>query len=148
MARPANAARPSTGKSLTPPPSAGGDSLPKRQLLAALRGLKRGEFEVRLPDDLGGIDGQLCDAFNEVVSLIAALGEEVGELREAVGHEGRTRKRLRRGDGRGGWARYVGSVNAVLDDVTAHTDEIARVVQAVSRGDLTARRRAPTRRRD
>ncbi len=72
-----------------------------------------------------------------MVSLIAGIGDEVTELREAVGRGGRTRKRLRRGESRGGWSRYVGSVNAMLDDLTTHTDEIARVVQAVSRGDLT-----------
>ena len=92
---------------------------------------------MRLPDDLAGIDGQICEAFNDLVSLIGNLGDETTELREAIGRDGRTRKRLRRGESRGGWSRYVGSVNAMLDDLTTHSDEIARVVQAVSRGDLS-----------
>src|SRR4051794_17136111 len=117
--------------------SPGPDALQRRQLLAALRALKRGEFDVRLPDGLEGVDGQISEAFNELVDLVGGLGDELSELREAVGHEGRTRRRLRRGDGRGGWTRYVGAVNGMLDDLTSHTDEIARVVQAVSRGDLT-----------
>ena len=74
MAQPANAARPTNGKSARQQGGGGGESLPKRQLLAALRGLKRGEFDLRLPDDLGGIDGQICEAFNEVVSLIVLPG--------------------------------------------------------------------------
>ncbi|HEV8631336.1 MAG TPA: HAMP domain-containing protein [Thermoanaerobaculia bacterium] len=115
----------------------GPEGLSRRRLLAALRALKRGELEVRLPDDLPGIDGQICEVFNDVVALIVGIGDEVSELRTAVGREGRTRKRLRRGESRGGWSRYVGSVNAMLDDLTTHTDEIARVVSAVSRGDLT-----------
>ena len=38
---------------------------------------------------------------------------------------------------RGGWAQCVVHVNETLDDLTAHTDEIARVVTAVAQGDLT-----------
>ena len=125
------------GKGIRTPRPPGPESINRRQLLAALRELRRGDFDVRLPDDLPGVDGQICEAFNDVVSLIGGIGDEVSELRDAVGREGRTKKRLRRGESRGGWSRYVGSVNAMLDDLTSHVDEIARVVQAVSRGDLT-----------
>src|SRR5688500_10286911 len=125
------------GRTPRRPRPPGPEGVNRRQLLAALRALRRGDFDVRLPDDLPGVDGQLCEAFNDVVSLIAGIGDEVTELREAVGRGGRTRERLGRGESRGGWSRYVGSVNAMLDDLTAHTDEIARVVQAVPRGDLT-----------
>src|SRR6185503_17785181 len=136
MAIPSSGAT-TNGKTARPPRPPGAETVNRRQLLAALRALRRGDFDVRLPDDLGGIDGQVCEAFNDVVTLIAGIGDEVSDLREAVGREGRTKKRLRRGESRGGWSRYVGSVNAMLDDLTAHTDEIARVVQAVSRGDLS-----------
>ena len=37
---------------------------------------------------------------------------------------------------RGGWADYVGGVNELLDDVTAHTADVARVLTAVAKGDL------------
>src|SRR5687767_5632850 len=139
MAQPETATRPSNGKPGRPrgPQGPGAGELPRRQLLAALRALKRGELDARLPDDLGGVDGQICEAFNDLAAIIGGLSDEMLELREAVGREGRTKKRLRRGDTRGGWAQYVGSVNSMLDDLTAHTDEIARVVSAVSRGDLT-----------
>src|SRR5947207_1128705 len=123
-----------TRRAAKPP---GGDALNRRQLLAALRALKRGELDVRLPDDLGGLDGQISEAFNDLVVQVASIADEASELRDAVGREGRTKKRLRRGDSRGGWSRYVASVNGMLDDLTSHTDDIARVVQAVSRGDLT-----------
>ncbi|HVS01843.1 MAG TPA: HAMP domain-containing protein [Thermoanaerobaculia bacterium] len=113
------------------------EALQRRQILAALRALKRGDFGARLPEDHTGIDGQICDVFNEVVELVSGLGGELGELRVAVGKEGRTRKRMRRGDARGGWAAHVSAVNSLLDDVTAHTHEIARVVSAVAQGDLT-----------
>ncbi len=113
------------------------DEITRRKLLGALRAFKRGDFSVRLPDDGLGIDGQIATVFNELVQQAAELDAELTELKVAVGEEGRSRRRLRRAAVTGGWARYVASVNGLLDDLTSHTDEIARVVLAVSRGDLT-----------
>ena len=115
------------------------EALTARETLAALRALKRGEFDRRLRDDLTGIDGQVCEVFNALADQMQAMEAEYRELREAVGREGRTRRRLKRSGVPGGWGRMQGSVNDVLDDLTSHTDEIARVVTAVSRGDLTQR---------
>jgi HAMP domain-containing protein/signal transduction histidine kinase/DNA-binding response OmpR family regulator len=137
MAQPQTPTKGTNGRATRPPTLSGDGGLNRRQLLAALRALRRGEFDVRLPDDETGIDGQLCEAFNELAATVGALADEAADLRDAVGREGRTRKRLRRGELRGGWGRYVGAVNGMLDDLTSHTDEIARVVQSVSRGDLT-----------
>ena len=44
--------------------------LEKRAILGALRALKRGDFTVELPRTLDGTDGEIADAFNEVVRLI------------------------------------------------------------------------------
>ncbi len=89
------------------------------------------------PTILTGVDGQICDVFNDLVVQSGTLGDELAALERSVGREGRTRQRLSSAGVTGSWARYVGSVNALLDDLTHHTDEIARVVGAVSRGDLT-----------
>jgi HAMP domain-containing protein/CheY-like chemotaxis protein len=125
-------------KSATPTPASKlPDEVTKRQLLAGLRALKRGDFSARLPDHHVGLDGQVCETFNELVELVTGMGEELLDLRQAVGREGRTKKRLRKGDAQGGWARHVVAVNDMLEDLTTHTDEMARVVVAVSRGDLS-----------
>jgi CheY-like chemotaxis protein/HAMP domain-containing protein len=113
------------------------DTLDKRQLLAALRGFRRGEFATRLPDDAIGIDGQICETFNELVQFAGALSAEVTELRQTVGREGRTHRRLGRHGARGGWSDYVVGVNELLDDVTAHTTDVARVLTSVAKGDLS-----------
>jgi HAMP domain-containing protein/CheY-like chemotaxis protein/signal transduction histidine kinase len=65
------------------------------------------------------------------------LSDEVSELRQTVGLEGRTHKRLSKSHARGGWSNYVNGVNGLLDDVTAHTADVARVLTAVAKGDLT-----------
>jgi len=115
-------------------PADGG--LNHRQLLAGLRALQRGEFGARLPDDLSGVDGQICSTFNELAQFAEALRVDVVDLRNSVGIEGRTHRRLGRSNARGGWADYVVGVNELLDDVTAHTTDVARVLSAVSKGDL------------
>jgi HAMP domain-containing protein/CheY-like chemotaxis protein len=112
------------------------ESLDHRQLLGALRAFRRGEFDTRLPDHLEGVDGQIAEAFNELNQFAEALRTDVVELRQTVGREGRTHRRLGRGAARGGWSDYVTGVNEVLDDVTAHTADVARVLTAVSKGDL------------
>src|ERR1700755_772905 len=113
------------------------DSLDRRQLLAALRAFRRGEFDVLLPDELTGLDGQISEAFNDLAQFADSLRGEVEELRQTVGLEGRTHKRLSRSAARGGWQVYVTGVNALLDDVTAHTADVARVLTAVAKGDLS-----------
>src|SRR5579871_440335 len=45
------------------------EALDKKQLLAALSAFKKGDFTVRLPEHLIGIDGKIADAFNTVVEL-------------------------------------------------------------------------------
>lgn len=37
----------------------------QRGLLKALRALRNGDFSVRMPLDLTGIDGEIAEAFNE-----------------------------------------------------------------------------------
>ena len=108
-------------------------------LLAALRSMRRGEFDVRLPEGFTGLDGQIAEVFNDVMAQAGGLAEEVGEMREVVGLEGRTKRRLKKGSAKGGWATYVNGVNDMLDDVTSHSEEVARVVKAVGMGDLTDR---------
>jgi methyl-accepting chemotaxis protein len=42
--------------------------LDRRQLVTALRSLRRGDFTVRLPEDADGVDGEIATLFNEVVA--------------------------------------------------------------------------------
>jgi hypothetical protein len=87
---------------------------------------------VRLPDGLSGVDGQICETFNELTQFAKTLREDVVALRQSVGIEGRTHRRLGRSTARGGWADYALGVNEMLDDVTAHTTDVARVLSSVA----------------
>jgi signal transduction histidine kinase/CheY-like chemotaxis protein/HAMP domain-containing protein len=117
--------------------SAAPAGLDKRALLAALAAFKRGDFSVRLPLELTGLDGKIADTFNELVDLNARLESELRRLAQAVGQEGRIAQRGTLGNVRGGWTASIESVNSLIDDLVHPTHETARVIGAVARGDLS-----------
>ena len=51
--------------------------LDRAELLKALRQFKRGDFTVRMPLNLTGIDGEIAQAFNDVVELEEAKAAEI-----------------------------------------------------------------------
>jgi HAMP domain-containing protein/signal transduction histidine kinase/DNA-binding response OmpR family regulator len=113
------------------------DSLDNRQLLAALRAFRRGDFSVRLPVNLGGVDGELADAFNEVVEMNDRMSREFGRLAETVGRQGRINARAKLPGASGAWADSVEAVNDLIADMMHPTAEMARVIGAVAKGDLS-----------
>jgi HAMP domain-containing protein/CheY-like chemotaxis protein len=131
-----NGAKKTNGASNGHTIKAGPDVLNHRELLAALRAFKRGNFEVKLREDLTGVDGQIVETFNELVSMVRTIRDEVEDVSSAVGKEGQAQKRMRRFGTTGGWNDYIQSINEVIDDLSGHANEIARVVSAVARGDL------------
>ena len=81
--------QPSVEQILTAP-KPNGHELDKTMLLTALLALKKGNFSVRLPVNLEGIDGKIADAFNEVVELNEKMAEELERLSQVVGATGAT----------------------------------------------------------
>ena len=49
-----------------------------RQLLGALRAVKRGDFGVRLPLEQTGVSGEIAEAFNDVAELLDRSTHEIG----------------------------------------------------------------------
>ena len=56
------------------------DFIDRRQLVSALRALRRGDFSVRLPEEVDGVDGEIAGIFNEVVSLNEEMANEFERL--------------------------------------------------------------------
>src|SRR5207247_8471417 len=65
------------------------DVLDRKGLLSALRAFKRGDFSVRLPMDLIGIDGEIAQAFNDVVEVNEKVTDELARIRDELGREGK-----------------------------------------------------------
>ncbi|WP_233842569.1 HAMP domain-containing protein [Dyella sp. 2HG41-7] len=111
--------------------------LERRQVIAALRSFRRGDFNVRLPDDLPGEDGKLALLFNEVVILNQQMTAELERLSQVVGKEGKITQRGRVKAATGGWETAMLAVNELIEDMVQPTAEVARVIGAVAKGDLS-----------
>jgi HAMP domain-containing protein/signal transduction histidine kinase/CheY-like chemotaxis protein len=114
-----------------------GDGLDNKQLLAALMAFKRGDFTVRLPDDWIGVGGKIADAFNDVIGTNQRMTEELERIGRVVGKEGRIAQRASLGDVLDCWAHAIGSVNDLIGNLVHPTSEMARVIGAVAKGDLS-----------
>src|ERR1700704_5107638 len=84
-----------TGREMKPPKSSangaesnGGDGF-KRRLLATASTLRDGDFSVRMPSDLTGLDGKVADTLNELASLMERSQLNLLHLRNEVGRKGR-----------------------------------------------------------
>jgi hypothetical protein len=61
------------------------DVLDRKGLLSALRAFRKGDFSVRLPSDLLGIDGEIAQAFNDVAEMNEKVTDEFSRIRDEVG---------------------------------------------------------------
>ncbi len=113
------------------------DFIDRRQLVSALRALRRGDFTVRLPEEVDGVDGEIASIFNEVVSLNEEMTQEFERLSKVVGKEGKITQRGRVKNARGGWETAVRSVNELIEDMVQPTADVSRVIGAVAKGDLS-----------
>ena len=81
--------------------------LDRGELLKALRQLKRGDFSVRMPLNLTGVEGEIAQAFNDVVELEEAKAAEISRVAELVGKEGQFGHRMSVPGATGGWADVI-----------------------------------------
>src|SRR5512134_3044912 len=111
-------------------------SVDSQKLLSALRAFRKGDFSVRLPTGFSGLDGEIAEAFNDVVELNQRMTRELERLGDQVGKQGRIGVRAMLPNALGSWSANVDTVNSLIADLIAPTAEMARVVGAVARGDL------------
>ena len=115
------------------------ETLDRRALLRALRALKKGDFTMRLPLDLTGIDGQIAEVFNDIVEMNESIASELARVCKTVGKEGQINQRLRVAGVVGAWAGEMDSVNQLIGDLARPTAAVARVIESVADGDLSQR---------
>src|SRR5215217_4991723 len=116
---PATAAR-TASKSV---PASSPTGLQSRDLLAAFRAFRRGDFSVRLPTDLDGVDGEIAEAFNDVVELNDRMTREFERLGDVVGVQGKINHRAKLPGATGSWAASVEAVNTLITDMVYPTAE-------------------------
>jgi methyl-accepting chemotaxis protein len=107
-----------------------------RQMLSALMAFAGGDFTVRLPSDWSGVDARIAEAFNQSISNADRITCEAARLSNTVGKEGRLTQRISAPGAVGSWATQVDSFNTLIDDLVRPTNDIARTIGAVAKGDL------------
>src|SRR4051812_30969559 len=93
-------------------------------ILLALAALRRGDATVRLPMTGEGTFGKVSEVFNELVEQSATLADEVAQLSQAVGKEGKLKRRAALPGARGFWAEAVECMNSLIDDLVHPTSEV------------------------
>jgi HAMP domain-containing protein len=106
-------------------------------LLNTLIAFKEGNFAVRLPVDQTGVAGKVNDTLNEIFRLNAHTAAEFARISSAVGKEGKISQRASIGTVSGDWAGWIESVNSLIGDLVQPSTEVARVIGAVAKGDLS-----------
>jgi len=113
------------------------ETIDARLLLKILSDFKKGDFTTRLPSEQTGLTGKIYDALNEVIELNERMAKEFDRVATVVGKEGRIRQRASLPMASGSWSACVDSVNTLIGDLVQPTTEVARVIGAVAKGDLS-----------
>jgi HAMP domain-containing protein/CheY-like chemotaxis protein/signal transduction histidine kinase len=114
-----------------------GEQLDAKLLLATLMALKKGDFSARMPSDWTGMAGKIADTLNDIIETKEKMVNVVTDVSRVVGREGRLTQRAQVPNMAGGWATIISAVNALIDDLVRPTTEMARVIGAVAKGDLS-----------
>ncbi len=117
--------------------SATADRVDAKKLLSVLTQYKKGDFGARMPVDQTGIAGKVYDTLNDVIEQNQKLTAELQRISAVVGKAGNVRQRASMAGASGGWAQSIDSVNTLVSDLVQPTTEVARVIGAVAKGDLS-----------
>ena len=106
-----------------------------QQLLAALAAVRDGNFAVRLPFDNGL--GEIATVFNEMVAVNEKFTTEMARISQTVAEEGKVSKQIASKEFQGSWSQNFDAVNGIINSLVNPTIDMARVLHAVAKGDLS-----------
>jgi HAMP domain-containing protein/CheY-like chemotaxis protein/signal transduction histidine kinase len=118
-------------------PTAPSDTLDTDQLLAVLTAMRKGDFSLKMPVAQIGVAGKISDTLNDIIDLNRETAREFERVSQAVGKEGKIAQRAHLQGAAGAWSASVTSVNTLIGDLVQPTSEVARVIGAVAKGDLS-----------
>ncbi|HEX8909384.1 MAG TPA: HAMP domain-containing protein, partial [Anaeromyxobacteraceae bacterium] len=107
------------------------------RLVDVLDSVKRGDFTARLSYQKDGILSRAGELLNDILGLNEHTANELTRVGKVVGQEGRMTERASVGPAKGAWASTMNAVNQLIGDLVAPTNEVARVITAVAKGDLS-----------
>ena len=86
---------------------------------------------------MSGVEGKIADALNDILELNEKMASALDRISRSVGKEGKIAQRASIGSASGGWADCIESVNSLIGDLVQPSTEVARVIGAVAKGDLS-----------
>ena len=111
--------------------------LDPKELLKVLMSVKNGDFSARMPTDQYGLPGKICDTLNDIIDMNEKMVQEFTNASNIIGKEGQLTHRLELPNGKGEWIHGVSSLNTLITDLVNPTNEIAKVISSVAKGDLS-----------
>src|SRR6185369_10661930 len=78
----------------SPKPANGKDGLDLNHLLYALQAMSVGDFSVRMAGNQLGIEGKIAHAFDDIVAVFELIAQQLEQVGQVVGREGKTRQRV------------------------------------------------------
>lgn len=108
-----------------------------QRLVEVLEAVRRGDFRARFTASSRSPLRAVGDVLNDVIARNEHLSSELARVAKVVGRDGHLHERASVGPATGGWADAVGSANQLIADLVTPTNELARVITAVARGDLS-----------
>src|SRR5262245_28820907 len=112
-------------------------ALGNKEIQSFLASFLQGNFSVRLPEGNTGPSGKIAGLLNQIIAVNEKMEKEFKRIGSAVGKEGKITQRASIGDYGGGWAASTEALNTLIGDVVQPSTEVARVIGAVAKGDLT-----------
>src|SRR5437762_2737654 len=113
------------------------DRLDTKQLLQTLSSVRKGDFTVRLPTNWAGIDGKIADTLNDIIEMMSDNTKEIERVSRVVGRDGKLSQRIAPATGKGSWKSRVDALNELIENLVRPTAEMARVIGAVAKGNLS-----------
>ncbi len=120
-----------------PPLEVRSEKVQLRDLLQTVKSVRRGDFSVRCPIGVEGIISEISEVMNDIIELNENMASEFVRVSKIVGQEGKMTERASMGSVKGAWATSVDSVNSLIGDLVQPTNEVARVITSVAKGDLS-----------
>ena len=115
------------------------------QLLAGLTAVRGGDFSTRLKETGDPLMDEIATVFNGMADQLDLFTSEVTRVAREVGTEGKLGGQAYVPGVSGTWKDLTESVNAMADNLTSQVRNIAQVMTAVARGDLTQKIRVDAR---
>lgn len=106
-------------------------------LLSTLAAMREGDFEVRMPEDLGGTAGEVAGSINALCEQLQTFAVHASRLAAAIGAQGELGVQIPDSAAGGTWKDLMDNLNHMSLILAAQVRDVARVAAAVAEGDLS-----------